>query len=183
MSLAQFKVMKDCTLIDCSGDKVRSMDLVLREEPATPAEKEEAIWGDIAYAFAEPLTRDDVLSRYLATQAISERFRREGYDGIAYESALGKGKCIALFDLDVADLASCALYKTESVTHTFRQINNWYCIPKHYQDIADSIGIGAASPEAALPHFLRITFCPPEQDIEAPTTERSAEGQPPDREV
>jgi hypothetical protein len=183
ISLAQFTVMKDSALVDCSRDKVRSGDLMLREEPATPAENEEAIWGDIAYAFAKPLTQDDLLSEYLATQTISERFRREGYDGVAYQSPLGKGKCIAFFDLDAADLAACALYTTESVTHTFRQTNNWYCIPKYNQHVADSIGIDVSSLEAAKPHFLHIMFLPHEEDRETPTAGRDAEGQSLDREV
>ena len=183
ISMAQFKVMKDCVLIDCSRDKVRSLDLMLREEPATPAEEEEAIWGDIAYAFAKPLTRDDVLSEYLATQAISGKFRREGYDGVAYQSALGKGKCIALFDLDAADLAACSLHVTESVTYKFGQINNWYCVPKHHQHIADGIGIDVSSPEAALPHFLRITYLPCEEDTKTPSSGRDAEDQRSDRGV
>ena len=184
ISLAQFKMMKNCMLIDCSLDKLRSVDLMLREEPAIPAEEEDAIWGDIAYAFAKPQTQNDVLSEYVTTQAISERFRREGYDGVAYQSPLGTGKCIALFDLDVADLAACALYETKSVTHTFGQINNWYCIPRHFPHVADSMGIDLSSPEAGLPHFLRITsYLPVEEDREAPTAVPDAEGQPSDREV
>ena len=182
ISLAQFKAMKDCTLIDFSLDKVRTLDLMLRGEPATPDEEEKAIWGDIAYAFAAPLTQADVASECLATQAISERFRREGYDGIAYQSAPGRGKCIALFDLNAADLAACALHATESVTYTLAQVNNWYCIPKHHQHVADSIEIDVSSPQAALPHFLRIKYLLPEGDTEAPTPERDADGQPSDRE-
>jgi len=184
ISLAHFKLIKDCMLIDCSHDKVVSIELMLREDPATPAEEEAAIWGDVAHAFSKPLTQDDVPSEYLATQAISERFQREGYDGIAYQSPLGKGKCIALFDLDAAELAQCALFETKSVTHTFGQINNWYCIPKHYQHVADSIGIDVSSPEAARPRFLRIVdyrLC--EEDRETPTAGLDAEGQEPDREV
>jgi len=157
ISLGQFRVLKDCLLMDFSDDKLRSADLIWSDEPPTAVEREESVWGDIAYAFAKPLTRNEELSEYLATQAISERFRQEGYDGVAYRSALGTGKCIALFDLDSADLSACALHEVDAVKSTFQQINNWYCIPKHHQRVADSMGIDVCSPEAARPHHLQIT--------------------------
>ncbi len=136
---------------------------MLREEPASTAEQAAAVWGDIAYTFTKPLTRDDDPTEYFATQAIAEQFRQQGYDGVAYQSALGEGKCIALFDLDAAELASCGLFETETVTHTFAQINNWYCIPKHHPDVACSIGIDVSSPKAAEPHFLKIEFLPADE--------------------
>ncbi len=133
---------------------------MLRKEPASTAEQASAIWGDIAYAFAKPLTRDDDLTEYLATQAIAEEFRKRGYDGVVYQSALGEGKCVALFDLDVAELTQCALFETKAVTHSFVQTNNWYCIPKHHPTIAASKGLDILSPEAAQPHFLTIRYFP-----------------------
>lgn len=158
ISLGVFRVIKDCKLIDFSTDKLRSVDLLLRKEQASTAEQASAIWGDIAYAFAKPLTKDDDLTEYLATQAIAEEFRKRGYDGVLYQSALGEGKCVALFDLDVAELTQCALFETKTVTHTFVQTNNWYCIPKHHPKIAAGVGLDISSPEAAQPHFLKIKY-------------------------
>ena len=85
---------------------------------------------------------------------------------------LAKGGRIALLDLDAADLASCSLHETESVAQAFGQSNNSYCIPKHHPRIAARIGLNAASPEAALPHFLHITFPTGGEGREAPATEQ-----------
>lgn len=159
ISLGQFTVMKKSTLIDFSMDNVRSVDLMFRRRgQVSTAERASAVWGDIAYAFKKPLTRDDDKTEYLATQAIAEEFRKEGYDGVAYQSALGKGKCVALFDLDAAELAACALFEAKAVVHTFTQANNWYRIPKHHPNIASRIGLDVLSPEAAQPHFLKIRY-------------------------
>lgn len=104
------------------------------------------------------------MTEYLATQVIAEEFRKRGYDGLAYQSALGEGKCIALFDLDRAELTQCALFETKTVTQTFIQVNNWYCIPKHHPRIASSIGLDILSAEAAQPHFLKIRYFPACED-------------------
>ncbi|MBV9156286.1 MAG: RES family NAD+ phosphorylase [Acidobacteriaceae bacterium] len=45
ISLGLFKVTRDCALIDFSMDKVRSVDLMLRKEPASTAERALAVWG------------------------------------------------------------------------------------------------------------------------------------------
>lgn len=156
ITLAHFKVAKDCVLVDCSLDKTTSLDLMLRNVEVTPDEREQAVWGDIAQAFSKPLTQDDTLEEYWATQVLSERFKSEGYDGVAYKSPLGKGKNIALFDLDAADPINGTLYVTESVSYRFTQTNNTYYVPKHYPDWAKQHGIDPSLPNAENPLFLRI---------------------------
>jgi len=168
ISLSNFKVARDCVLIDCSLDKTTSMDLMFRDREATPDEREQAVWGDIAQAFSQPLTRDDMKEEYRATQVLSERFRSEKYDGVAYKSPLGKGKNIALFDLDAADPINGTLYKTDTVSYTFKQTNNTYHVPKYYPDWARRQGIDPSSPNAENPLFLRIVaYHPLEAEGEA----------------
>jgi len=178
ISLAYFRVMKDCILIDCSLDKLTSLDLAFGGTEPTPEERQQAIWGDIAQAFAKPLTRDDTLEEYLATQVLSDCFKSAGYDGVGYKSALGKGKNVALFDLEAADPINGTLYETEAVSYTFGQANNTYYIPKHYPEWARKNGFDPSSPEAANPVSLRISLLPldtPEGEILAEGTTEDAE--------
>jgi hypothetical protein len=86
---------------------------------------------------------------------------------------LGKGKNIALFDLDAGEPINGTLYETESVSYTFRQANNTYFVPKHFPDWARKHGVDPASPEAENPLFLRIVdFQPLAPNAEDPATER-----------
>jgi hypothetical protein len=153
ITLAMFEVAKNCMLVDCSQDTLTTFDLLMREDEATDEEREQAVWGDIAEALSTPLTRDDTLEEYLAKQCLAEEFEVEGYDGIAYQSALGKGRNFALFDLDAAHPINGTLFKTDAVEHKFVQDNNTYVIPKYYPDWAKKNGI---DPGSEVPHWMRI---------------------------
>jgi hypothetical protein len=72
---------------------------------------------------------------------------------VAYQSALGKGKNIALFDLNAAHPINGTLFKTEAVEYKFEQANNTYYIPKYHPDWARKSGI---DPESEIPHFMSI---------------------------
>ena len=71
----------------------------------TGEERTLAVWRDIDRAFSEPVTDSDDHADYATTQLIAELFRKNGFDGIAYRSALGQGHNVALFDLNAADVA------------------------------------------------------------------------------
>lgn len=150
ISLAEFKVMQDCRIVDCSSDEKRSWEFSLRKfriddlgtpppEP-TSGEKEAGVWGDIAHAFSEPVSVDEPGSDYVPTQILAEAFRQNGYEGIMYKSLLDQeGKNIALFDVASAELLNCCLYVIDSVTFKFSQEENPYFIPKHYSGILKSM--------------------------------------------
>ncbi len=142
VSLAQFKVMRDSLVVDCSQDKTRSILLEFGREATKldAAAKEAGVWGDIAYALSEPVMLDEPHSEYVPTQVLAEAFRSQGYDGIVYKSLLDeRGKNIALFDVQAAELINCCLYETKAVSFEFEQADNPYFIVKHYPEIAGSI--------------------------------------------
>jgi hypothetical protein len=69
----------------------------------SPTKRTEAVWGDIARAFGEPVTRDDDVADYATTQVIAEVFRAERFDGLVCRSSVGTDRFnVALFDLDAA---------------------------------------------------------------------------------
>lgn len=133
ISMAQFKVMRDVKLVDCSKDKRIFAHWVLDKKSKPSAEKcEEIVWGDIAYAFSRPVTPDEPVTEYVPTQILAELFRSCGYDGVVYWSLLAEGHNIALFDCGAAELINCTLFETDSVSFKFDQCNNTYFISKHY---------------------------------------------------
>jgi hypothetical protein len=96
------------------------------------------VWAHIDRAFAEPLTRDDDVAEYASTQILAERFKREGFDGIAYKSNFGKdGYNVAFFDLDAADLINCGLYEITGVELEFSESDNPYFVTKYYPQLAE----------------------------------------------
>ena len=84
--IAQFKVMRDCRVVDCTGDKERGMFLAMFEETSEldVMTKEAGVWGDIAHAFSKPVVLDEPHLDYVPTQVLAEAFHSHGYDGIAH---------------------------------------------------------------------------------------------------
>ena len=137
VSLAQFKAMRDCSLIDCSSDERQSpWEFFDKESSEIDSKTKEAFaWGEIAYAFSKPVAMDEPHLDYVPTQILAEAFRSRGYDGIAYKSLLhAGGQNIALFDPTAADLMCCTLIKTKSVSFEFGQAGNTYYVAKHYPE-------------------------------------------------
>lgn len=131
VSVGQFKIVRDLSLIDCSLRHQNS--LIYFEEP-NAEERERAVWSHIDHAFSRPVNSSDRTAEYVPTQIITELFKNEGFDGIGYKSALGKGLNIVLFDLDAAELINCFLYIVKDISFDFQQAASPYFIRKHYEN-------------------------------------------------
>lgn len=120
VSLAQFRMKADALVIDCSFDD-NGCNASPDEQSDDPAERERAVWSDIAEAFSAPVTLNDSDTDYVPTQILAELFRSEGCEGIGYKSRLGRGRNIALFRLDAAEFVTCDLYSTKRISFTFQK--------------------------------------------------------------
>lgn len=70
--------------------------------------------------FSEPFERGDDSLDYIPTQIVTETFKLNGFDGIAYESSYGEdGFNVALFDVSAANVISCNLYRINDVSVKF----------------------------------------------------------------
>lgn len=128
VSLAQFRILRDLRLVDCSqsADKIW---LHLEEPP--PEKREETVWAYIDRGFSQPVSQNEDTADYAATQTLAELFRSLGHDGVVYRSALGKdGLNIAVFDLLSAKLLNCGLYHAKSVEFEFSEADNPYYVTK-----------------------------------------------------
>lgn len=128
ISVGQFKITKNIKLVDCSVFHGKNFIFYFREPSAE--EKEEAVWSDIDWAFSNPVTPSDDVAEYIPTQILAELFKKNGFDGIAYKSNLGDGHNVVLFDLNVAELVNCFLYKTDKIKFTFKETANPYFIKR-----------------------------------------------------
>jgi hypothetical protein len=135
ISLAQFKIMRELAVVDCSKDKRVFSHWLIKSEGMPPEKREQVVWGEIAYGFSRPVTPDEPITEYVPTQILAEAFRAHGYDGIVYRSLLGEGLNVALFDCGVAELINCGLYETNSVLFNFDQCSNPYFVKKHYPEL------------------------------------------------
>jgi hypothetical protein len=105
--------------------------MVYFNEPDAP-ERERAVWRDIDRAFSRPAAVGDDVASYVPTQIMTEIFREDGFDGVAYGSSLGPGHNIALFDLDAADVLNCSLVEIGGLKLQYSQAANPYFVEKHY---------------------------------------------------
>jgi hypothetical protein len=129
ISVGQFKILKELTLIDLSVHHEGS-PLYLKEPSAL--DRESAVWSHIDRAFSAPVTLDESSADYAPTQVLSELFRHHGYDGLIYKSLLGEGFNIVLFDMTTADMINCLLYQVKSIAFDFpEKPANSYFLKNH----------------------------------------------------
>jgi len=127
ISVGQFKIIKDITLVNCSEG--HGKNLFCFGEP-TAEIKEEVVWSHIGRAFSNPVIPNDRVADYIPTQIIAKLFKNNGLDGIAYKSNLGKGHNIVLFDLNIADIVNCFLYETGKIDCSFKETGRPYFFKK-----------------------------------------------------
>lgn len=120
LSLARFRTSRDVTVVDCSIFHGTTQD---NPAPASPDPMEQAVWASIDRAFSRPVTRSDNTAEYAATQLLAEVFKRQGFDGVLYKSALATdGYNVALFDLKCAEQFESSLFQVEHARFTFKEI-------------------------------------------------------------
>ncbi len=135
ISVGRFKILRDLRIADFTRHEgqLGSFDVLMkvqisRLENLTPEEVEQAVWADIDTAFSRPVGPEDEWIDYVPTQVIAELFRHNGFDGIAYRSALSeKGYNVALFDLNAADLTVCHLFEIRGIKYEYEERTNpWF---------------------------------------------------------
>ena len=128
ISVGEFETIKALRIISLPEPKLSLAHIASLFGAPQPdaSEREEAVWGEISYAFSEPVTASDDKADYAATQILAESFRKMCCDGIRYKSRLGKGNSIALFDLESAKLVECGVFQTRGVAFDFSLAGNPY---------------------------------------------------------
>jgi len=133
ISVAQFIIIKELTVIDCSVNHPANplfFDLENGFYEPSEEEKEKAVWAHIDKAFSEPVTQSENQAHYAPTQIVAELFKKNGFDGVAYKSLLAEGYNIALFDPKVAEMLNCFLYEANKVTFEFHEAASPYFLKK-----------------------------------------------------
>jgi len=121
VTVAQFETLKPLSIIDCASDEPRNP--LYMGEPE-PIKREEAVWATINKSLSEPIQGEDI-QRYVPTQILTEMFKMNGMDGIAYRSNFGdKGINMALFDIDAARLINRQLFKVKKIQITSEEEDN-----------------------------------------------------------
>lgn len=101
--VGKFKTSKPVKLINCCQSLGNGTN---------QTSDESTLWDIINKAFSKAITNHDLSAEYVPTQILSERFKRAKYDGILYDSLVGRGRNIALFDINAADLnGDCTVHR------------------------------------------------------------------------
>jgi hypothetical protein len=144
VSVAQLRTARELHVLNCTTDDHKTR-IYFQEPP--PPERQRAVWQEIDRAFAEPVSRNDDVATYAPTQILAERFHQQGFDGVAYRSALGLGHNLALFDLASAEVINCALVRIDRVGLEYREAANRYFVSKYYPSLKQQ---GAETGDAPL---------------------------------
>jgi len=119
LTVAQFQVLKDLEVVDCSSDQIS----LLLDDASRPRKWERAVWTGVNRAFSEPVSPSDDIADYAPTQVLAESFREAGYAGVAYRSTLGQGVNIAVFDPALARVIRRMLFDVTSIQFGFSHIS------------------------------------------------------------
>jgi hypothetical protein len=129
--LAQFEVLREVRLVNCSGERMHLLDRLDKSLGGTwtPEDVDKAVWSDINEAFSEPVERGDSSLDYVPTQILAEAFKRHGFDGVAYKSSYGEaGLNMVLFDIEAANLITCGLHRVKDVTLVTDKVGEPYFV-------------------------------------------------------
>jgi hypothetical protein len=79
-------------------------------------------WHVLNEAFSLPVFQAEDVADYAPTQYIAEAFRAAKYDSIMYESKVGNGKNIAIFDPATAEVVSRQLRQANKPSFSFSKV-------------------------------------------------------------
>jgi len=130
VSVGQFKTLREIRVANCTSDKPRQR-FFWRAIP--PEEWDDAVWADIDDAFSQPVMPSDDQPEYVPTQIVAEIFKMNGFDAVAYRSALGSGHNLALFDVEAAVLTNCSIFDVKRLEFQFEEAGNPYFVTEHYE--------------------------------------------------
>jgi len=117
LTISQLVLLKPVTLVDCT--QAAEFDL---DEPMTQQKLESNNWHVLNEAFSLPVFQAEDVADYAPTQYIAEAFRAAKYDGIMYESKVGNGKNVAIFDPANAEVVSRQLRQANKPSFSFAKV-------------------------------------------------------------
>lgn len=135
VSIGLFEILRKCKVINCTKPGAPQIHFNIGKDlkPVFPpkAKWNGIVWDEISSAFAVPVDPFDSGFGYTPTQVLAEVLRDEGYDGIAYRSAMHpKGMNLALFDPSAAHLHECYLHDVDAVSYETSHTGQQYSLPR-----------------------------------------------------
>jgi len=134
LTVALFEIQRDVKLVVCQPGPDNLGEVIFEEKPL-PEMVDNYVWNEIGRAFAQPVRQGDRENAYLPTQVLAEAFKAEGFDGLAYQSGLERGRNVLLFDVSIAKLVKRYVYTLKKVRYDFEAAPN-HCIYR----VKDGVG-------------------------------------------
>ena len=118
VSIGEFCTKTDLRIVDLSS--ISKMSPFLYQGDIEQFFVNRKVFQEMALEIAKPLRRSDSVLEYLPTQYISEFVKSQGYDGVAYESALHSGGYnIAVYDELLLDCLNVKTVEVKQVDYKF----------------------------------------------------------------
>ena len=121
ITVSQFEIVRDVTVVDCTGDYVR-VPVGIAFSDLDLETMQRTVWGTVSGAFSDPVNDGDDTADYAATQFVSDAFKQHGYHGVSYRSKVKKGgTSTAFFDPSVAIVRESFVYTVKSICYEFTE--------------------------------------------------------------
>jgi hypothetical protein len=143
LTVSQLILLKEVKLVDCT--LAAEFDL---DDPMTQQKLESNNWYVLNEAFSLPVFPAEDNADYAPTQYLAEAFRAAKYDGIMYQSKVGNGKNVAMFDPAIAEVASRQLRQAEKPAFSFKELGSVTYVEQYKDTVAGSEAVPSAGEQA-----------------------------------
>jgi len=121
ITLGVFKLKRDIKLIDFSDDDPKFLLNILATGMISNDLRIRLDWLPVNRAFSKPVSQSDSSSDYVPIQVIAEFFKKNGFDGVFYNSSLGKGQNICLFKTSLASVIDLRVFEVDEINYVFSE--------------------------------------------------------------
>ncbi|MGE7977376.1 RES domain-containing protein [Psychrobacillus sp. NPDC093200] len=80
-------------------------------------------FNQLGIELSRPVSPLDSYLEYIPTQFLTEFIKYQGFDGMIFDSSLGEGQNVVLFNEGDVDITQTELFRVESISYNFRDLN------------------------------------------------------------
>ena len=121
ISIGDFVLKRDINVVNLS--KLSNISPVIYSSNIELLAANVSVFSDMAEEIAKPLRRNDSYLEYIPTQYIAEFIKSQGYNGVAYNSAMGTGGTnIAAFDQSLFECKSVHNVEIGKIKYEYSEI-------------------------------------------------------------
>ncbi|SFD02164.1 RES domain-containing protein [Bacillus sp. OV322] len=122
VTIAKFQLQQSVNTINFSFHSENSLFDYLESENVENALNRLQFFNSLSYEMSQPISPSDSYIEYIPTQYLTEFIKNEGYDGIIFDSSLGAGQNVVLFNQDNVEVNASEIVKIGQIIYDFIEL-------------------------------------------------------------